>query len=88
MKKLFLALALVGMVGSVSATAVSALGTDASVVVSFDKGKKKDKKKKDACCEKKSADGAKSCSKEGDKKAGCCKDKQKAEAAPAPAPAQ
>ncbi len=86
MKKLFLALALVGMVGSVSATTVSALGTDA-VVVSFDKGKKKDKKKKDACCDKKSAEGAKSCSKEGDKKAGCCKDK-KAEAAPAPAPAQ
>ena len=81
MKKLFIALALVGMAGSVSAATVSSFGNE-SAIVTFDKGKKKEKKsKKEGCCK---SEGTKSCSKEGEKKGGCCKDKQKTEtAAPA-----
>jgi predicted porin len=76
MKKLFVVLALAGMVGSVSAATVASV-TDSSVVV-FNKGdKKKDKKKKKGDC---SADSK--CSKDSGK-SGCCKDKAKTEAQPA-----
>ncbi len=80
MKKLVLMLALAGMVGSVSATTVSAMtGTHMIVAVKGDDKKKKGKKEKKSCKE-----GDKCCSKDGEKKGGCCADKQKAaEAAPA-----
>lgn len=72
MKKLFVALALFGMIGSVSAITVSAAAGTNIVAVKGDKDKKKKKgKKKDACCS--SADSTKKegCSKEGEKKK-CC----------------
>lgn len=75
MKKLFIALALFGMIGSVSAITVSAATGNTIVNVKGDKDKKKKKKKKDCCS---SADSAKKegCSKEGEKKEGekkkCC----------------
>jgi hypothetical protein len=72
MKKLFVALALFGMIGSASALTVSAAAGTHIVTVKGDKDKKKKKsKKKDACCS--SADSTKKegCSKEGDKKK-CC----------------
>lgn len=70
MKKLFIALALFGMIGSVSAITVSAATGNTIVNVKGDKDKKKKKKKKDCCS---SADSAKKegCSKEGEKKK-CC----------------
>lgn len=70
MKKLFVALALFGMIGSVSALTVSAASGNTIVTVKGDKDKKKKKgKKKEACC---SADSTKKegC-KEGEKKK-CC----------------
>lgn len=71
MKKLFVALALFGMIGSVSAITVSAATGNTIVNVKGDKDKKKKKKKKDGCCS--TADSAKKegCSKEGEKKK-CC----------------
>lgn len=74
MKKLVLILALAGMVGSVSATTVNSL-TGANVIVSVNGD---DDKKKKAKKEKKAAKGDKCCAKDGEKKAGCCSDKQKA----------
>lgn len=79
MKKLFVVLALAGMVGSVSASTIATVnGKSAVVSVYGDKKEKKDKKKskkKEGCCSStSSAEGGKS---------GCCKDKKKAEAAPA-----
>jgi hypothetical protein len=69
MKKLFIALALIGMVGSVSAITVSAATGVEKVHVKGDKDKKKKKKKKECC----SADSAKAgCSKEGGEKKKCC----------------
>jgi hypothetical protein len=82
MKKLVLILALAGMVGSVSATTISSL-TGAHMIVSV----KGDDKKKKAKKEKKAKDGDKCCSKDGEKKGGCCKDKEKA-AEPKPATPQ
>ncbi|CAN5427250.1 hypothetical protein BH09BAC5_BH09BAC5_02480 [soil metagenome] len=83
MKKLLVVLALAGMVGSVSATTVSALTGNHTIVAlkGDDKDKDKKGKKKKAC-----KDGEKCCSKEkeGEKKGGCCADKNKTtEAAPA-----
>lgn len=72
MKKLFIALALFGMIGSASAITVSAATGNTIVNVKGDKDKKKKKnKKKDGCCS--TADSAKKegCSKEGEKKK-CC----------------
>ncbi|MCE2772597.1 MAG: hypothetical protein LW750_04040 [Bacteroidetes bacterium] len=80
MKKLFVVLALAGMVGTVSATTVSAINGSEIVVV---KGGDKKKKKKKGCCsgDAKAADGKTSCADGAKKEAGCCKDK-KADAAP------
>jgi hypothetical protein len=68
MKKLFVVLALAGMVGSVSANTISVLNHNAtiSVLASKDKDKKKDKKDKKehkccgsgGCCKKKTDAGA------------------------------
>lgn len=77
MKKVFLALALIGMMGSVSAITVSAAAGTTVVNVNGDKGKDKKKKKdkkKDGCCSSTATtDSAKKegCSKEGEKKK-CC----------------
>lgn len=72
MKKLFVALALFGMIGSASAITVSVAGNNiVHVKGDKDKDKKKKKeKKKDGCC---AGDSTKKegCSKEGDKKK-CC----------------
>ncbi|MDQ3111435.1 MAG: hypothetical protein M3R17_16230 [Bacteroidota bacterium] len=75
MKKLFIVLALAGMVGSVSATTFSSLTGNVIVSVKNDDKKKKsrkEKKEKEACC-----------TKDGEKKGGCCKDKKAEEAKPA-----
>lgn len=72
MKKLFIALAIFGMIGSASAITVSAVATHQVVTVKGDpKEKKRSSKKKKDCCSKDSA-GKSGCSKEGDKKKGCC----------------
>jgi hypothetical protein len=69
MKKVFLVLALAGMVGSVSAATVSAVVNKNNIVsVNGEKKEKKAKKKKKSCC---SADGS-----------GCSKDKAKPAEAP------
>lgn len=79
MKKLVLILALAGFATGVSASTVSALTHNSSIVSvkGDDDKKKKSKKEKKAC-----KDGDKCCSKDGEKKAGCCKDKEKATEAP------
>ena len=83
MKKLFVVLALAGMVGSVSASTIATVNGKSAVVSVYGDKKDKKKKKKDACCSSASTtDASKSCSKDG-AKTGCCKDKKKAEAAPA-----
>ncbi len=85
MKKLFLALALTGMVSAVSASTIASLNNSAIVTVlgdnkGDDKGKKKDcckKGEEKACCKGKAtkacAKDEKSC-KKGEKKACCKKD--------------
>lgn len=80
MKKLFVVLALAGMVGSVSAATVNTLA-GSTVIVSIDGD---DDKKKKAKKEKKASKDAKCCTKDGEKKGGCCADKNKA-AEPKPA---
>ncbi|HTF04809.1 MAG TPA: hypothetical protein VK826_12325 [Bacteroidia bacterium] len=72
MKKLFVALALIGMVGSVSAITVAATSGANVVTVKGDKEKKKKKKKKkDECCSSTDSTKKEGCSKEGEKKK-CC----------------
>jgi hypothetical protein len=80
MKKIFVVLALAGMVGSVSAGTIAA--ANGVAIVAFkgdDKGKKKKSKKKECCSGTTNAAGSKSCSKDGEKAGGCCKDKKAAE---------
>lgn len=75
MKKLFVALALFGMIGSVSAITVSAAGNTNIVTVKGDKGdkdkKKKKGKKKDACCSTADSTKKEGCAPAGEKKK-CC----------------
>lgn len=83
MKKLFVILALAGMVGSVSATTLS-LVSKTSIVALKDDGKKKKSRKEKKCEEKKACCTTEEKGKCAEKKGGCCKDKQKAsEKAPA-----
>lgn len=83
MKKLFVVLALAGLVGTASAATVATITKTEIVTVKGGDKKKKKKEKKAECAKGNEANG-KACSKEG-QAGGCCKDKQQA-AAPAPAP--
>lgn len=90
MKKLFIVLALTGLVGTASASAAATFtGTKIEMVKGGDDKKKKKKSKKDECCSSKGAAATtgKACSKDGQASGGCCKDKQAAQPAQAPAPA-
>ncbi len=81
MRKIFLLVAFTGIVGASSATSIVSLTK--STIVEF-KGDDKKKEDKKACCKK---DEKKKACAEGEKKA-CCKAKgEKAEVAPAAAPA-
>lgn len=73
MKKLFVVLALFGMIGSASALTISAAAGNTIVFVKGDKDKdkKKKKKKKDDCCTTADSTKKEGCSKEGEKKK-CC----------------
>lgn len=71
MKKLFVALAIFGMIGSASALTLSAASGATVVNVKGDKEKKKKKKKKDNCCSTADSTKKEGCSKEGEKKK-CC----------------
>jgi len=77
MKKLFLMLALTGMVTAVSASTVSALSnTSISIVIGDDKkGDDKNKKKEKSC----SKDEKSCCKKDAGKKSCCSKDGKKDE---------
>ncbi len=87
MKKLFIVLALTGLVGTASAKAVASFtGTKIEMVKGGDDKKKKKKSKKADCSTTGAAANGKACSKDG-QAGGCCKDKQAAQPAPAPAPA-
>ncbi|MCA6365356.1 MAG: hypothetical protein IM638_20155 [Bacteroidetes bacterium] len=89
MKKLFIVLALTGLVGTASAATVATFTGSKVEIVKGDDKKKKKKGKKAECCSSQgaAASSGKACSKDANASGGCCKDKQAAQPAPAPAPA-